>query len=79
MEMNIIGKFSFIERGLRLLIAFSLVSLVLFQELPSWSALIAVYPFTTALVAWDPVYAVIQSIQSIFNKKDAGLELASEN
>jgi len=73
------GNFSSIERSLRFLVSLNLIAAVVLLVLPSWVALIAVYPFTTALIAWDPMYAVIQSLQFRSGQKDVMLELAEEN
>ena len=48
-----------LERVIRMLIGFSLVSSVMFfgSMVPPWVALYAVYPLITAIMAWDPIYA----------------------
>jgi len=46
-------------RMIRLLVSFSLIGGVVFYSvLPVWVALVAIYPFITALIAWEPIYAV---------------------
>lgn len=29
----------------------------------TWLALLAIYPFTTAVIAWDPLYALINQVK----------------
>ena len=33
------------------------VAVLLLPQLPPWLALVAIYPFFTALIGWDPFYA----------------------
>lgn len=42
-----------------LLIAVAVLSL---PQLPPWLALVAIYPFFTALIGWDPFYAAFNAL-----------------
>ena len=80
MSLTFIGSFGSVERGFRLLGSFGLVAAVLLLILPSWVALAAVYPFATALLAWDPLYAVLKSILNrLTGNKGASFVLAEES
>ncbi|MEJ2567135.1 MAG: DUF2892 domain-containing protein [Gammaproteobacteria bacterium] len=43
-----------------LLIAVAVLSL---PQLPPWLALVAIYPFFTALIGWDPFYAAFNALR----------------
>ena len=43
-----------------LLIAVAVLSL---PQLPPWLALVAIYPFFTALIGWDPFYAAFDALR----------------
>jgi hypothetical protein len=51
---------SILEVGSRLLLGAILLAVTVFAgELAIWVALFAVYPIMTAIMGWDPVYALI--------------------
>jgi hypothetical protein len=39
------------------------VAVLLLPQLPPWLALAAIYPFFTALIGWDPFYAVFNVLR----------------
>lgn len=39
------------------------VAVLWLPQLPPWLALVAIYPFFTALIGWDPFYAVLSLIR----------------
>ena len=39
------------------------VAVLLLPQLPPWLALVAIYPFFTALIGWDPFYAVFNTLR----------------
>ena len=39
------------------------VAVLLLPQLPPWLALVAIYPFFTALIGWDPFYAVFNALR----------------
>ena len=39
------------------------VAVLLLPQLPPWLALVAIYPFFTALIGWDPFYAAISALR----------------
>lgn len=78
MENKIYGTIGSLECGLRLLITTSLIVAVLLLALPSWVALVSIYLFTTALIARDPVYLIVQYIQSMFSRNKVILERLEE-
>ena len=48
------------ETGFRFLLGTLLLALAMFGiETAAWVALLAIYPVITAIMAWDPVYAII--------------------
>jgi hypothetical protein len=38
-------------------------AVLLMPQLPPWLALVAFYPFFTALIGWDPFYAVFNALR----------------
>ena len=61
---------------------FSLIittAVLLLPQLPPWLALVATYPFFTALIGWDPFYAIFhflrnrQQTQGISNRVSHGV------
>jgi Inner membrane protein YgaP-like, transmembrane domain len=38
-------------------------AVLLLPQLPPWLALVAIYPFFTALIGWDPFYAVFNALR----------------
>jgi len=38
-------------------------AVLLLPELPPWLALVALYPFFTALIGWDPFYAAFNALR----------------
>ena len=38
-------------------------AVLLLPQLPPWLALVAIYPFFTALIGWDPFYAVFNILR----------------
>ena len=59
------SNLSGIARVTRVIVGFTLMSSVMFysHEVPVWVSLIAVYPVITAMMAWDPLYAVLSKVQ----------------
>ena len=39
------------------------VAVLLLPQLPPWLALVAIYPFFTALIGWDPFYAAFNILR----------------
>ena len=47
----------------RLLVGISLIAVTLFIDVaPTWLALLGAYPILTAIIGWDPMYALIEGI-----------------
>ncbi len=64
-EYNNIGT---IERGMRLGLGTLLLALVFQSGLPPyWFALTAPYPVMTAIMAWDPLYALVDALKHKFS------------
>lgn len=40
------------------------VAVLLLPQLPPWLALVAIYPFFTALIGWDPFYAAFSAMRN---------------
>ena len=40
------------------------VAVLLLPQLPPWLALAAIYPFFTALIGWDPFYALFNALRN---------------
>ena len=40
------------------------VAVLRLPQIPPWVALLALYPFFTALIGWDPLYAVFNALRS---------------
>jgi len=38
-------------------------AVLLMPQLPPWLALVAIYPFFTALIGWDPFYAAFNALR----------------
>ncbi|WP_455198784.1 YgaP family membrane protein [Kaarinaea lacus] len=58
-----------VEAGMRFILgAIPLSIIMLNSSSETWIALLAVYPIITAIMAWDPFYAVINSLISIVKK-----------
>lgn len=55
-----IGSF---ERVIRPIVAIGIITMVMvLAQIPPWLALLATYPFFTALLSWDPIYALINTV-----------------
>jgi hypothetical protein len=39
-------------------------AVLLMPQLPPWVALVAIYPFFTAMIGWDPFYAVFNILRN---------------
>ncbi len=66
-------------RIVRLIISISLIIAVHSAIIPVWFAFIATYPFFTALVSWEPIYAVGKWIgETVFGIKFHFNEVAKE-
>lgn len=51
------------EMGIRFLLGAALLSAAMFDvDAAVWIALFAIYPVITAIMAWDPLYAVFSQI-----------------
>ena len=51
------------EAGIRFIIGAIPISIIMLDSEPAaWIALLAVYPVVTAIMAWDPVYAIVNSL-----------------
>lgn len=58
------GKIGFNECVIRYGVGVLLIALsVLTQQIPLWFAFVANYPIFTAMVQWDPVYALIDVLR----------------
>ena len=56
---------SFYDRINRIVIgSMMLVATMATNSIPPWVALLTLYPILTAIVAWDPLYAIIGAIFS---------------
>ena len=61
MNSNVRAHEQVIRPVLSILIA---VAVLLLPQLPPWLALVAIYPFFTALIEWDPFYAVFNALRA---------------
>ena len=41
------------------------IAVLLSPDLPPWLALVAIYPFFTALTEWDPFYAAFNALRRL--------------
>lgn len=64
MENQIDVNVSRPEAATRYLISFVMIGAVLLSPntVPSWLALVACYPAFTAMIQWDPINALFQSV-----------------
>ena len=46
-----------------------ILALMVTDNTPAWIALAALYPVLTAIIAWDPVYAVFNQLAKLFNTR----------
>jgi hypothetical protein len=53
------------ERGSRYFVGALLIASVMAQlpGVPVWVALLAVYPIGTAIMAWDPLFALLETLR----------------
>lgn len=51
-----------IERIIRTVVSIGIITAISLTQVSPWLALVATYPFFTALFQWDPFYALIQAI-----------------
>lgn len=52
------------ERLARMTLGGLLVAAIFYPGVTAtWLALLAIYPFTTAIMAWDPLYALIDQVK----------------
>lgn len=59
-----LGNIGTIERIMRLALGTLLLGMVFRPELPpQWFALVAPYPIITAIIAWDPFYALFEELK----------------
>jgi len=57
----------------RILAGIVLLASVIFNTVvPVWFALLAIYPVMTAIIAWDPIYAVVLKVISFFESHHFG-------
>ena len=58
----------------RFIVGIALISCVMFfsDVVPAWVALIAVYPVITAIMAWDPLFAVFLKLRSLVGPLEYG-------
>ena len=70
--MNFDTNVNSFERGSRLVLSAALIGAVLAAPVstPVALALIALYPAFTALMAWDPVYAVFAPRSSVSQRRN---------
>lgn len=67
MAMLLQGNMTTVEMVLRVLLGIALLAGVMSNGLlPIWAALVAVYPVITAMISWDPVYALVASLRAPF-------------
>ena len=67
------GKISFNEQIIRYLTGTLLIALSVTQQIPMWFAFVANYPIFTAMVQWDPVYALFDVVRRQFTPSAASL------
>jgi len=60
MNTNVNISEQLIRPALSIMIA---VAVLLMPQLPPWLALVAIYPFFTALIGWDPFYAIFNALR----------------
>lgn len=61
-----------LERLARLLLGTTMIALMFYPSLANpWITLASVYPIITAIMAWDPVYAMLGHLQPAPYKHDA--------
>jgi len=61
-----------LERLIRLAVGGVLIAVIFYPSVTAfWLALLAVYPVMTAIMAWDPLYALMEQakVQMPFNKE----------
>lgn len=57
------------EVGIRLVLGVIPLSIIMLNmKTEAWIALLAIYPIITAIMAWDPLYAAVNSLNSIVKK-----------
>jgi hypothetical protein len=60
METILSSNITLYERVGRILVGIALLSGVMMNTaIPVWFALLAVYPVISAIMAWDPIYAIV--------------------
>lgn len=53
------------EAGTRFILGTVPISIIMLNnDSAAWIALLAVYPIITAIMAWDPIYAIVNSLIS---------------
>jgi hypothetical protein len=64
MESILNSNITLNERVGRVLVGMALISAVMLNTaIPVWFALLAVYPVISAIMAWDPIYAVVFKVR----------------
>ncbi|MBI5450125.1 MAG: DUF2892 domain-containing protein [Gammaproteobacteria bacterium] len=62
------NNLSAFDQTVRLISGAVIIGAVLAQpQLPAWLALLATYPVFTALINWDPFYALIKALKGDFD------------
>ena len=66
------GNIGFNERLIRYVVGALLIVLsVLMMQIPLWFACVANYPIFTAMVQWDPFYALFDLVRRQFTSRPA--------
>lgn len=72
------GNVTSFERLARLVVGGILIAVIFNPGVSAyWLALLAVYPIITAIMAWDPLYALMDQLKSHMPVRRAGLKHAT--
>jgi len=73
MDTTLNSNVNFFEVVGRILVGIALLASVIFNAgVPVWFALLAIYPVMTAIIAWDPIYAVASKVIAFFESHHFG-------
>ena len=58
----------------RLFVGIALISSVMYfhNVVPTWLALVAIYPVITAIMSWDPIFAAILKVRTLVGTLEYG-------
>jgi len=57
------NNLSIFNRTIRLITGFSIIGAVLsLEQMPTWLILLSIYPIFTAIINWDPFYAIYKML-----------------